>query len=173
MPDRQGRPPRSIECDPQRFELALWRALVGMGCDQFPAARLALFVVKGGPLRREDIEGALQVLSTQIPLRSHDPNDPDADVRHLSDKAKRQRPSDWLVKSAAMIQGLILFYTNNNPRGTKIALDALRQLGWGPVLLGLVDRIEAALKSNLAPADLGKLSPRARRLLARIRREEK
>ena len=63
--------------------------------------------------------------------------------------------------------------TRMRERPIEDLLDALRQLGWGPVLLGLVDRIEAALKSNLAPADLGKLSPRARRLLARIRREEK
>lgn len=45
------------------------------------------------------------------------------------------------------------------------------KLGWGPTIMGLAQRIEAALGSNLPPADLAKLSPAVRRLLAGLRQE--
>jgi hypothetical protein len=41
------------------------------------------------------------------------------------------------------------------------------------VILGLADRIEAALKSNLPPAEIEKLSPAVRRLLAELRQRPK
>jgi hypothetical protein len=39
--------------------------------------------------------------------------------------------------------------------------------------LGLADRIEAALKSNLPPTEIEKLSPAVRRLLAELRQRPK
>ena len=46
---------------------------------------------------------------------------------------------------------------------------ALVALGWRSVILGLAKRVEAALQSNLPPADLKKLSPAVRRRLAELR----
>jgi len=71
------------------------------------------------------------------------------------------------------VQGLITFIANNNVIGTCIAYDGLIKLGWGPVILGLADRIEAASKSNLPPAEFEKLSPAVRRLLAELRPKQK
>jgi hypothetical protein len=98
-----------------------------------------------------------------------DPDEPDAGLRRLSAKAKRQGPWPWLVESSGLIRGLILFTANSNVAGMAVTLDGLAALGWTPVLLGLAKRIEAALGSNLPPADLEKLSPAARRLLAELR----
>jgi hypothetical protein len=53
------------------------------------------------------------------------------------------------------------------------ALDKLMELGWRAVILGLAKRIEAALQSNLAPADLEKLTPAIRQWLAERRAAEK
>ena len=55
--------------------------------------------------------------------------------------------------------------------GIATASDGLIRLGWGPTIMGLVERIETALKSNLSPADFDKLSPAVRRLLAELRPE--
>lgn len=170
----RGRPTRGIAQDPQRFEIACWWAFSqGNGIGAFDAARRALLAVKGGPITLQDIEGVLHQASAVIPLPPFDPLDPDKGPRDLARKAKRARPEPWLVQSAALIQGLLLFIRGNNMTGACLALDELDLLGWGPVLAGLATRIEAALQSNLPPAELAKLSPAARRLLARLRTEPK
>ena len=97
-PRRRGRPPVPIERHPERFEIACWRAFTGMGLDSFPAARLALLVVKGGPITREDIEGALNKESATIPLPPFDPDDPDKGLR--SSRKRRNAkglPSGWSI----------------------------------------------------------------------------
>jgi hypothetical protein len=169
---KRGRPPMLIERDPQRFEIACWWAFYKMGCGPFDAARRALLAVKGGPITVEDIEGVLQQASTTVPLPL-DPDNPDEGLRRLSAKAKRAKPSGWLVNSAGLVQGLITFIATDNMTGIALAYDGLIKLGWGPTIMGLVQRIEAALGSNLPPADLEKLSPATRRLLAELRQQPK
>ena len=172
---RRGRPKGSataIERDSQRFEIACWWAFHGMGFGPFDAARRALLVTKGGPFTMADVEGVLVMASAQIPLpQPFDPLDPQKGLRRLSAKAKRTRPSEWLIFSSALLQALIKFVTINNMIGIATASDGLIRLGWGPTIMGLVERIETALKSNLSPADFDKLSPAVRRLLAELRPE--
>jgi len=169
-PHRRGRPSVPIERDPQRFEIACWWAFTEMGLGKFDAARRALLATKGGPITLEDIEGVLVRASATIPLpQPFDPEDPDKGLRRLSAKAQRAAPSPWLINSASLVQGLITFIAAGNMIGVCFAYDGLLRHGWGPVILGLADRIEAALKSNLPPAEIEKLSPAVRRLLAELR----
>jgi len=169
---RRGRPPVPIERDPQRFEIACWWAFTEMGLGKFDAARRALLATKGGPVTLEDIEGVLVKASATIPLpQPFDPEDPDKGLRRLSAKAKRAKPSEWLIISSGLVQALITFIATNNMTGIATACDGLMKLGWGPTIMGLAQRIEAALGSNLPPADLAKLSPAVRRLLAGLRQE--
>ena len=171
---RRGRRPVPIERDPQRFELACWWAFHEMGCGPFDAARRALLATKGGPITLQDVEGVLHMASCTIPLpRPFDPLDPDKGLRRLAAKARRVRPEPWLIKSAALVQGLITFVATNNVTGITLAYDGLIALGWGPTIMGLAQRIETALRSNLPPAELEKLSPAVRRLLAEARRRKK
>jgi hypothetical protein len=169
----RGRPKGSaiaIERDPQRFEIACWWAFHEMGCGPFDAARRALLAVKGGPITLEDIEGVLVMASAIIPLpQPFDSLDPDKGLRRLSAKAKRIQPSGWLAVSSGMIRALITFIATNNMTGISTACDGLIKLGWGPTIMGLTQRIETALGSNLPPADLTKLSPAVRRLLESLR----
>jgi hypothetical protein len=171
-PKRRGRPVEPIERDPQRFEMAYWWAFHEMGCGPFDAARRALLATKGGPITVEDIEGTLVMASATIPLpQPFDPDDPDKGLRRLSAKAKRAKASQWLVASSALVRALIGFIAANNMTGIAVACDGLIRLGWGPTIIGLADRIEAALKSNLPPAELEKLSPAVRRLLTGLRQD--
>jgi hypothetical protein len=171
---KRGRPEIPIERDPRRFEIACWWAFTKMGCSPFDAARRALLAVKGGPITIEDVEGVLRIASATIPLpQPFDPLDPDKGLRRLSAKAQRAKPAPWLFKSAGLVQGLIIFIANKNMTGLAIASDELLRLGWGPTIMGLARRIEAALGSNLPPADLEKLSPAVRRLLANLRAQPK
>jgi hypothetical protein len=173
-PRRRGRPPVPIERDPQRFEIACWWAFTEMGLGKFYAARSALLATKGGPITLEDIEGVLVRASATIPLpQPFDPEDPDKGLRRLSAKAQRAAPSPWLINSASLVQGLITFIAAGNMIGVCLAYDGLLRHGWGPVILGLADRIEAALKSNLPLAEIEKLSPAVRRLLAELRQRPK
>ena len=158
----RGRPPVRIEQDPQRFEIAAWWAFHEDGCGPFDAARRALLAIKGGSITLEDIEGVLQRASASVPMPSFDPDDPDKGLRRLAAKAKRAKPEPWLVSSAALVQGLIMFIRANNMTGIAITYDGLIALGWGPTIMGLVQRVEAALGSNLPPADLKTLGPDAR-----------
>jgi hypothetical protein len=145
-----------------------------MGCGPFDAARRALLATKGGAITLEDIEGVRILASAQIPLpQPFDPDDPDKGLRRLSAKAKRAAPEPWLSMSAGLVQGLIGFIIANNVTGIALACDGLIGLGWGPTMAGLAQRIETALKSNLPPADLEKLSPAVRRLLAQLRPKQK
>jgi hypothetical protein len=138
-----------------------------MGFGPFDAARRALLVTKGDLFTMADLEGVLVMASAQIPLpQPFDPLDPDKGLRRLSAKAKHARPSEWLITSSALVRALITFIKTNNMTGIAIASDGLIKLGWGPIIMGQVQRIETALKSNLPPADLDKLSPAVRRLLA-------
>ena len=174
MKRRRGRPRRSIENNPERFAIACWWAFTEIGLGKFDAARRALLVIKGGPIGLEDIEGVLIKASATIRLpQPVDPDDLDRGLRQFSAKAQRVKPSRWLIQSAGLVQGLITFIARGNTTGICIAYDALIRLGWGPTILGLADRIEAALKSNLPPADIEKLSPTVRRLLADMRRKPK
>ena len=171
-PHRRGRPSVPIERDPQRFEIACWWAFTEMGLGKFDAARRALLATKGGPITLEDIEGVLVRASATIPLpQPFDPEDPDKGLRRLSAKAKRAKPSEWLIISSGLVQALITFIATNNMTGIATACDGLMKLGWGPTIMGLAQRIEAALGSNLPPADLAKLSPAVRRLLAGLRQK--
>ena len=172
QPRRRGRPPVPIERDPQRFEIACWWAFHGMGFGPFDAARRALLATNGGPISMEDVEGVLIMASAKIPLpQPFDPLDPDKGLRRLSAKAKRAKPSEWLIISSGLVQALITFIATNNMTGIATACDGLMKLGWGPTIMGLAQRIEAALGSNLPPADLAKLSPAVRRLLAGLRQK--
>jgi hypothetical protein len=162
-----------IERNPARFEIACWWAFGGWGLGPFDAARRALLAVKGGTITMEDIEGVLRLASAEIPLPPDNPDEPDAGLRRLAAKAKRQGPSEWLVKSSALIQGLVLFTAKSNVTGMTTTLDGLAAMGWKPVLVGLAKRIETALASNLPPADLEKLSPAARQLLAELHQKPK
>ena len=172
QPRRRGRPPVPIERDPQRFEIACWWAFHGMGFGPFDAARRALLATNGGPISMEDVEGVLIMASAKIPLpQPFDPLDPDKGLRRLSAKAKRAKPSEWLIISSGLVQALITFIATNSMTGIATACDGLMNLGWGPTIMGLAQRIEAALGSNLPPADLAKLSPAVRRLLAGLRQE--
>jgi hypothetical protein len=170
---RRGRPQGSviaIERDKQRFEIACWWAFTQMGCGPFDAARRALLATKGGVITREDIAGVLEIASATIPLpQPFDPHDPDKGLRRLSAKAKRAKPAPWLISSAGLVRGLATFVASNNQIGICLTLDGLIRLGWGPTIKGLAQRIEAALGSNLPPADLDKLSPAARKLLRTLR----
>jgi hypothetical protein len=166
MPKR-GRPAIPIERDPQRFELACWWAFHEMGCGPFDAARRSLMVVKGGPITLEDIEGVLRLSSVQLSLPEVD-DEPNAIERRLSAKAKGQPPWPWLVESSALIQGLIVFIGTRNLYGACLCLDNLVLRGWRPVLTGLTERVETALKSNVPPADLATLGPDARALVERL-----
>jgi hypothetical protein len=67
------------------------------------------------------------------------------------------------------VHALISFTRTNNLTGICLALDGLAKLGWVPVIAGFARRVEAALGSNLPPADLDKLSPAVRRLLTGLR----
>jgi hypothetical protein len=163
-----------IERDPQRCEIAVWWALVEEGVGPFDAARRALLAVKGGPFTVEEIERLAQLASAEVPLpQPFDPLDPDKGLRRLAAKAKRaterQPPSEWSARSAGTIGALLVFIRESNEAGMCAALDKLIELGWGSVILGLAKRIEAALQSNLAPADLEKLTPAIRRWLAERR----
>jgi hypothetical protein len=83
MKRRRGRPPRSIENDPQRFEIACWWAFTEMGLGKFDAARRALLATRGGPIKLEDVEGVLIKASATIPLpQPFDPDDPDRGTLH-------------------------------------------------------------------------------------------
>ena len=168
----RGRRRVPIGQDPQQFEIAAWRAFHGDGCGPFDAARRALLAVKGGPITVEDIEGVLHRASATVPLPPFDPDDPDKGLRRLAAKARRARPEPWLVHSAWLLQGLIMFIRANNMKGIAVTYDGLLRLGWGPTIMGLVQRVEAALGSNLPPGDLEKLSPAARRLLAELRQKK-
>jgi hypothetical protein len=171
---RRGRPRVPIERDPQRFEIACWWAFHEMGFGKFDAARRALLATKSGPITLEDVEGVLIRASATIPLpQPFDRADPDKGLRRLSAKAEHAKPSLWLTTSAGMVQGLITFIANSNMTGICVAYDGLIKLGWGPTIMGLTDRIEAALESNLPPAEIAKLSPAARRLLADLRPKQK
>jgi hypothetical protein len=122
----------------------------------------------------EDVEGVLIRASAKIPLpQPFDPLDPDKGLRRLSAKAKRAKSSEWLIISSSLIRALITFIATNNMTGIATACDGLMKLGWGPTIMGLAQRIEAALGSNLPPAELDKLSPAVRRLLAELRPEQK
>jgi hypothetical protein len=168
---RRGRPAVPIERDAQRFEIACWWAFTGMGFGSFDAARRALLVTKGGPITLEDIEGVLVRASVAIPLpQPFDPIDPDRGLRALTAKAKRAKPAPWLVASSGLIRGLIRFIADGNMTAIAVTYDGLIKLGWGETILGLADRIERALQSNLPPGDLDALSPAARKLVARLRR---
>lgn len=134
----------------------------------FDAARRALLAVKGGPITQEDIEGVLQRASATVPLPPFDPDDPDKGLRRFAAKAWRARPEPWLVYSAALVQGLITFIRASNTTGIAVAYDELLKLGWGSVIMGLVQRVEAALGSNLPPGDLTALGPEARKLVERL-----
>ena len=116
--------------------------------------------------------------NAEIPLpQPFDPLDPDKGLRRLAAKAKRaterEPPSEWLNRSAGTIGALLVFSRDGNAAGICAALDILIELGWGPVIQGLAKRIDAALGSNLAPADLEKLSPAVRRWLAERRAAKK
>jgi hypothetical protein len=173
-----GRPKVLPERDPQNFEIACWWAFTEEGLGPFDAARRALLAVKGGSFTVEDIEGLAQLASAEIPLpQPFDPLDPDKGLRRLAAKAKRvterEPPSEWLNRSVGTIGALLVFIRESNAAGICAALDILTDLGWGSVILGLTKRIEAALASNLAPADIEKLSPGVRRWLAERRAEKK
>jgi hypothetical protein len=170
---KRGRPPVPIERDPQRFEVACWHAFTESGLGSFDAARRALLAVKGGPITLQDIEGVLVMATAAIPLPPFDELDPDRGLRQLARKARRARPEPWLIASAELVEGLIRFIRANNTTGICATLDGLIKLGWGAVIMGLAQRIEAALRSNLPPADLQTLSPAVRRLLAELRQQPK
>jgi hypothetical protein len=111
----------------------------------------------------------LHKASATIPLPPFDPDEPDKGLRRLAAKAKRVRPAPWLANSASLVQGPIIFVRDNNMTGVCLTLDGLLKLGWRPIIMGFAKRVEAALGSNLAPADLEKLSPAVRRLLTELR----
>jgi hypothetical protein len=111
--------------------------------------------------------------SATIPLPPYDELDPDRGLRQLAAKARRASPEPWLISSAGLLEGLIRFIRANNVTGITVTLDGLDRLGWRPVLMGLAERVEAALRSNLPPAELETLSPAVRRLLAELRRQPK
>jgi hypothetical protein len=170
---RRGRPVEPIEVDPQRFELACWWAFSEMGCGPFDAARRALLATKGGPIVLADIEATLVMASATIALpQPFDPEDADKGLRRLSAKARRAKASKWLVASAGLVRALVGFIAANNMTGIAVADDALLRLGWGETIMGLAGRIQTALGSNLPPADLDKLSPVVRRLLAELRQKK-
>jgi hypothetical protein len=173
-----GRPKVPTEQDPQSFEIACWWAFTEEGLLPFDAARRALLAVKGGSFTVEDIEGLAQLASAEIPLpQPFDPLDVDKGLRRLAAKAKRiterQPASEWLIRSTGTIGALLVFIRQDNMAGICAALDILTELGWGSVILGLTKRITDALGSNLAPADIEKLSPAVRRWLAERRAEKK
>jgi hypothetical protein len=173
-----GRAKVPPEHDPQRFEIACWWAFTEEGLGPFDAARRALLAVKGGSFTVEDIEGLAQLANAEIPLPTpFDSLDPDKGLRRLAAKAKRaterEPPSEWLNHSAGTIGALLVFSRDGNTAGLCAALDILIELGWGSVIQGLVKRIQAALGSNLAPADLEKLTPAVRRWLAERRAAKK
>jgi hypothetical protein len=173
-----GRPKVPPERDPQGFEIACWWAFTEEGLQPFDAARRALLAVKGGSFTVENIEGLAQLANAEIPLpQPFAPLDPDKGLRRLAAKAKRiterQPPSEWLNRSAGTIGALLVFVRESNVTGICAALDILTELGWGSVIQGFVKRIQTALGSNLAPADIDKLSPAVHRWLAERRAAQK
>jgi hypothetical protein len=162
-----GRPPVPIERHPQRYEIACIWAFLGFGAGPFDATIRALMVVRGGPISMSDIMGVLRLAQVSVPLPKVK-DEPNAAEHRLFATAKRQRPEPWLVESAALIQGLIVFIGTRNLSGACLCLDNLLLRGWRPVLAGLAERIETMLKSNIPPADLTALGPDARKLVERL-----
>jgi hypothetical protein len=169
---KRGRPPVPIERDKQKFEIACCLAFVGTGFGKFEAARYALLAIGGGPITLEDVEGVLRKASAKIPLpQPFSPDDPDKGLRRLSAKAQHAKRSPWLITSVGLLRELIKFIVRDDEKGMWIALHGLNDLGWGPVIVDLTSRIEATFGSNLPPADIEKLSPAGRRLLAKLRQQ--
>jgi hypothetical protein len=164
---KPGRPSVPIDRHPQRFEIACLWAFLGFGVRPFDAAKRALMIVRGGPISMADIEGVLRLSQVPIPLPQVE-DEPEAAARRLFAMAKRQRAEPWLVHSAALIQGLIVFIGTRNITGACTCLDNLLLRGWRPVLTGLAARIETMLKSNVPPDDLAVLGPEARKLVERL-----
>ncbi len=165
---RRGRPRVPIERDPQRFEIACIWAFLGFGLGTFDTINRALMVVRGGPVSMSDVMGVLRLSQVSVPLPKIEDDEPNEAERRLLAAAKRQRAAPWLVESSAFIQGLIIFIGTGNVTGACLCLDNLLLRGWRPVLAGLVERIEAMLKSNVPPADLTVLGPQAGKLVERL-----
>ena len=156
-----------IERHPQRFEIACIWAFLGFGLGPFDATNRALMIVRGNSISMSDIMGVLQLSQMSVPLPEVK-DEPNAAERRLFATANRQRPEQWLVEGSALIQALIIFIGAGNSSGACLCLDNLLLRGWRPVLVGLAERIETMLKSNVPPADLTALGPQARKLVERL-----
>jgi hypothetical protein len=170
-----GRAKKTIEQDPDRFFIVVWRALVSvLGYGSREAGYLAAHLVSAEPIMMSDVEGALRIASTTV---KHHADTLETRIAGLVRKAQRSSDSDpWIERSETAIESLILaaFMLARShlsddaherlPAAAKILVAQLHELGWGEFFARLETRISAALKSNLPPCD-APLGRSARRLL--------
>jgi hypothetical protein len=168
---KRGRPPVPTLLDPDRFKVAMWCALHADGSSELEASRLALLMTdpapEGGRITITDIEGVLHRASATIPLPPFDPANPYKGELALAAKAKRAKPEPWLVCSSDLLQQLFENIRKKDTLAVAVAGRGLAMLGWEPTIMRLLQRIGAALQSNLPPDDLTALSPKARKAAER------
>ena len=166
-----GRPKVRLLDDPDRFEIAAWLAFsVGPGLEDYPAARLVIFLAADAPITTESIDGVLLKSSTVHKTATVDGRT-DRIVRKARESVVRANASEraWLDYSSGLIVAAIRSAAAANTAPVAlIAFDLLRAGGWGDMLDRIGTRIEAPLGSNFPAAD-SELSRSAARLLRRLK----
>ncbi|MET3485864.1 hypothetical protein [Methylobacterium sp. 1973] len=173
---RRGRPRGStvpLLQHPRRFETAAWTmATLGLGLGPANAAAAVAGVFSTRPIRAEAVGELLIRLSTGI---DHATLKGRADsIRRRAEAAvwaRTDAEEAWLVGSCGALLNLV---TSEGDAGRMaVPLMELRELGWGPTLLRIAARINAAARSsNLPPAD-GPIPRQALRLAEALTRKAK
>jgi hypothetical protein len=174
-----GRPKARTEQDPDRFFIAIWRALVRvLGYGPQEAGYVAAHLVSAEPIVTSEVEGALRMASTTV---KHHADTLETRIITLVEKAKASSESEWLKRSETAIESLVLtgFMLARSdlsdddrmrlPAAAAISVAELHELGWGELFARLEMRISAALKSNLPPHD-ARIGRSARRLLDTLKK---
>lgn len=170
-----GRAKKTIEQDPDRFFIVVWRALVRvLGYGSREAGYLAAHLVSAEPIMMSDVEGTLRIASTTV---KHHADTLETRIAGLVRKAQQSSDSDpWIERSETAIESLILAAFmlarpdlsddtgERLPTAARILVAQLHELGWGEFRSRLEGRINAALRSNLLPHD-SPLGRKGRRLL--------
>jgi hypothetical protein len=165
---KAGRPKGTtvpLERDRQNFAVAVWQALRLCGTGPYVSAYWAVVITGDEPIKPEDVDGLLTVASIEIkrPASSLDKH-----LDALARKAKRTRPTNWLMASALAIKALILAARTGKTEVYCGMLDVLIDLGWRDVIVRLEARIDDMAKSNVPPHE-GKLGRQGQQMLDRLR----
>jgi hypothetical protein len=157
--------------DPDRFEIAAWLAFsAGLGLEDYPAARLVIFLAADAPITTESIDSVLLKSSTVHKTATVDGRT-DRIVRKARESVVRANASEraWLDYSSGLIVAAIrTAAAANTARVALVALDRLRAAGWGDILDRIGARIEDSSRSNFLAAD-NELSRSAARMLRRLK----